>query len=81
MVGKTEASLHPVKREHLTNADLLRLIESLLDEVTTRCHVPSLLRVDAGRLRDAIRAEQLSTQHSGDTLVICRVIIPERVGA
>lgn len=81
MVGKTEASLHPVRREHLTNASLLQLLDALLDEMTLRHTIPSLLRVDARWLRDAIRAEQLSTDHSGETLVICRAIIPERVNA
>lgn len=78
MVGKTEASLHPVKREHLTNASLLPLLDALLDEMTLRHTVPSLLRVDARRLRDAIRAEHLSTDHSGDVLLICRAVIADR---
>lgn len=78
MVGKTEASLHPLRPEHLCNVDLLRLLAALLDEITRRHTAPSLLRVDARRLHDVIRAEHLSTEHSGDVLLICRAIIADR---
>lgn len=79
MVGKTETSLHPVKLEHLTDLALVALTRAIANEMANRPRIAESSQYFAGELVEAIDSDYLSTQHSGDTLVICRAIIPERV--